>query len=145
MKDDDPSAFRMPPPRGAVHSAEIEYAMGTLDTNPVYAWTEDDYAVSKTMQAYFANFVKTGDPNGPGLPKWPAAGSGKDDHSMFMQLDVDARAVPDRYRVGLHGKNLGDEEYRIGGYNFPGGLFANSVNAFYGPPRTVTLSVEAKF
>jgi len=51
----------------------------------------------------------------------------------------------ERYRVGLHGKNLGDETYRIGGYNFPGGLFANSVTAYYGPPQTVTLSLEAKF
>ncbi|MDP3489800.1 MAG: TonB-dependent receptor [Phenylobacterium sp.] len=54
-------------------------------------------------------------------------------------------AASDRYRVGLHGKNLGDETYRIGGYNFPGGLFANSVTAYYGPPQTVTLSFEAKF
>ncbi|MDP1642852.1 MAG: TonB-dependent receptor [Phenylobacterium sp.] len=51
----------------------------------------------------------------------------------------------ERYRVGLHGKNLGDEAYRIGGYNFPGGLFANSITAYYGPPQTVTLSLEAKF
>ncbi|WP_374471835.1 TonB-dependent receptor [Phenylobacterium sp.] len=51
----------------------------------------------------------------------------------------------DKYRVGLHGRNLTDEEYRVGGYNFPGGLFANSVTAYYGPPRTVTLSLEAKF
>ncbi len=51
----------------------------------------------------------------------------------------------ERYRVGLHGKNLGDETYRIGGYNFPGGLFANSITAYYGPPQTVTLSLEAKF
>lgn len=54
-------------------------------------------------------------------------------------------SASDRYRVGLHGKNLGDETYRIGGYNFPGGLFANSVTAYYGPPQTVTLSFEAKF
>ncbi|MDO8901432.1 MAG: TonB-dependent receptor [Phenylobacterium sp.] len=54
-------------------------------------------------------------------------------------------SADDRYRVGLHGKNLGEETYRIGGYNFPGGLFANSVTAYYGPPRTVTLSLEAKF
>ena len=51
----------------------------------------------------------------------------------------------DRYKVGLHGKNLGDETYRIGGYNFPGGLFANSVTAYYGPPQAVTLSLEARF
>lgn len=51
----------------------------------------------------------------------------------------------DRYKVGLHGKSLGDETYRIGGYNFPGGLFANSVTAYYGPPQAVTLSLEARF
>jgi len=52
------------------------------------------------------------------------------------------------FRVGLHGRNLGDERYRVGGYNFPqsaGVLFGNSVTAYYGPPRTVTLSLEAKF
>jgi para-nitrobenzyl esterase len=49
-----------------VPSAEIEYAMGNLDSNNVYAWTADDHKVSKAMQEYFANFVKTGDPNGRG-------------------------------------------------------------------------------
>jgi iron complex outermembrane receptor protein len=62
---------------------------------------------------------------------------------------VDASLVwtspDDTYRVGLHGKNLTDEEYRVGGYNFPGATFGNSVTAYYGPPRTVTLSLEAKF
>ena len=33
-------------------------------------------------------------------------------------------------------KNLSDEEYRIGGYNFLGAPFGNIVNTFYGPPRT---------
>jgi para-nitrobenzyl esterase len=60
------------PPKGAVHSAEIEYAMGNLHYNKVYAWTKEDYAVSSTMQSYFANFIKTGNPNGPGLPTWLA-------------------------------------------------------------------------
>ncbi len=51
----------------------------------------------------------------------------------------------DRWRLGLHGQNLGDEEYRVGGYNFPGALFGNSIIGFYGPPRTVTASVEVRF
>ncbi|NWG53576.1 MAG: TonB-dependent receptor [Hydrogenophilaceae bacterium] len=51
----------------------------------------------------------------------------------------------DRFRIGLHGRNLGDEEYRVGGYNFPGALFGNSIIGFYGPPRTVTGSVEVRF
>ena len=58
-------------PGGAVHSAEIEYALGNLATNLVYAWTPDDYKVSGIMEGYFANFVKTGNPNGPGLPPGP--------------------------------------------------------------------------
>ena len=47
---------------GAVHSAEIEYAMGNLATNKVFAWTPDDYKVSAIMQQYFANFIKTAQP-----------------------------------------------------------------------------------
>lgn len=81
---------------GAVHSAEIEYALGNLATNKVYAWTPDDYHVSETMETYFANFVKAGDPNGPGLPAWPAADRGGSE--MVMHLDVNTRAEPERHR-----------------------------------------------
>jgi para-nitrobenzyl esterase len=82
-----------PPHTGAVHSSEIEYALGNLATNQVYAWTPDDYRLSETMQAYFANFVKTGSPNGTGLPTWPAAVSG--DSSQVMVLDDQPRAEPE--------------------------------------------------
>jgi iron complex outermembrane receptor protein len=51
----------------------------------------------------------------------------------------------DRWRFGLHGQNLGDEEYRVGGYNFPGATFGNSIIGFYGPPQTWTASVEVRF
>lgn len=54
-------------------------------------------------------------------------------------------SASDKYRVGLHGRNLGDERYRVGGYNFPGALFGDSVTAFYGAPRTWTLTLEARF
>jgi para-nitrobenzyl esterase len=62
-----------PLPWGAVHSAEIEYALGNLDANPLYVWTDDDRKVSSTMSAYFANFIKTGNPNNGSLPAWPKA------------------------------------------------------------------------
>ena len=51
----------------------------------------------------------------------------------------------DRFTVGLYGKNLTDEEYRVGGYNFPGALFNNSIIGYYGPPQTVTASLQVKF
>lgn len=88
-------AVTMPPATGAVHSAEIEYAMGNLSTNKVYAWTPDDYKVSDVMQGYFANFVKTGDPNGKGLPPWPAI---KGDVVNVMRIDVKSVAAPDTTR-----------------------------------------------
>ena len=62
---------------------------------------------------------------------------------------VDLSAVwtsPDRrWQLALHGKNLTDEEYRTGGYNFPGALFGDSISAFYGPPRTWTAAVQVRF
>jgi para-nitrobenzyl esterase len=84
-----------PPPKGAVHSSEIEYAMGNLSTNKVYAWTPDDYKVSKIMQEYFANFIKKGDPNGKGLPKWPAV---KGSNVPVMHIDVKTHVVPEQHR-----------------------------------------------
>jgi para-nitrobenzyl esterase len=56
---------------GATHSAEIEYALGNLASNKVYEWTQDDRDLSAQMQNYFANFIKTGTPNGYALPEWP--------------------------------------------------------------------------
>ncbi|MEP7271030.1 MAG: carboxylesterase family protein [Acidobacteriota bacterium] len=82
------------PRRGAVHSAEIEYAMGNLDANKIYAWTPDDYQVSRIMQEYFANFIKTGDPNGLSLPAWPKYGTGE-----RLTIDVNTRAERETVRA----------------------------------------------
>lgn len=83
----------------------------------------------------------------------------RDDYSQFEfpnpLLDQEAYALvdlsvvwtdpTDRYTVGLYGKNLTDEEYRVGAYNFPGAAFNNSVVGYYGPPQTVTASLQVKF
>jgi para-nitrobenzyl esterase len=85
------------PAPGAAHSAEIEYAMGNLDTNKTYAWTPDDHKVSEAMQGYFANFIKTGNPNGAGLPNWPAATAGS--AIQYMRIDVEPRVETDKTRA----------------------------------------------
>ncbi|MEX3956291.1 carboxylesterase/lipase family protein [Trinickia sp. EG282A] len=51
------------PAIGAVHSAEIEYALGNLDKRPRYAWRPEDYKVSQVFSTYIAQFVRTGNPN----------------------------------------------------------------------------------
>jgi len=90
-----------PGARGAVHSAEIEYALGNLATNKVYAWTPDDESVSATMQSYFANFITTGDPNGPDLPQWPVGTVGANGEVQRLRIDVEPRVEAEpraRYR-----------------------------------------------
>jgi para-nitrobenzyl esterase len=91
------------PARGAVHSAEIEYALGNLDVNPIWAWTADDHAVSATLQGYFAAFVKTGDPNAPGLPHWTPAPAG-DGPFLRQRIDVTTRAEPFGEAPGYPGR-----------------------------------------
>ncbi len=86
------NGFQMPPPIGAPHACEIEYCMGNLDLVKDYAWTTDDYKVSETMMNYFANFIKTGNPNGDKLPEWPAA-QPNDATPPVMILDTESKAV----------------------------------------------------
>ena len=78
---------------GAVHSADIEYAMGTLDTNEYYAWQDEDYAISKLFLSYYANFCKTGNPNGEGLPQWTAITKDNLDAAPVMIIDVESKEV----------------------------------------------------
>lgn len=54
---------------GAFHSSELWYMFGTLGT----CWrpmTDGDFDLSRRMVGYWANFIKTGDPNGGDLPNW---------------------------------------------------------------------------
>jgi para-nitrobenzyl esterase len=83
-------------PRGAAHSAEIQYAMGNLGLDKRYTWEPADFEVSKTMQAYFVNFIKTFNPNGSGLSNWPAYRA--DDRYQRMRIDVKSQAEPESDR-----------------------------------------------
>jgi para-nitrobenzyl esterase len=77
---------------GAPHACEIEYCMGNLHRVKEYAWTADDHKVSDTMLGFFANFIKTGNPNGDKLPEWPAAKAG-DTTPPVMVIDTDSKSI----------------------------------------------------
>lgn len=78
---------------GAVHSADIEYAMGTLDTNEFYDWQPEDYAISRLFLSYYANFCKTGNPNGEGLPEWSSITKENCGAAPVMIIDVESKEV----------------------------------------------------
>jgi para-nitrobenzyl esterase len=88
---DDAKSKAPAPYPGASHASEIEYAMGNLAGNKVYDWKPEDYKVSATMEDYFANFIKTGDPNGKGLPKWEA---NKGSVTQSININVETKLEP---------------------------------------------------
>ena len=82
---------KTPEPIGAPHACEIEYCMGNLHLINEYAWTDDDFKVSETMQNYFANFIKTGNPNGSGLINWPVS-QANDPAPPVMIIDTESKS-----------------------------------------------------
>ena len=81
------------PSRGAYHSAEIEFVFEALPSKNL-PWRPEDTKLSDLISTYWTNFAKTGDPNGPGLPQWPAYS--KDAGNEVMHLSFDPKAAPDQ-------------------------------------------------
>lgn len=78
------------PDYGAFHSAEFGYALHTLKLwdRP---FTEVDFKLEETMSSYWVNFARTGDPNGEGLPIWPAF---NDENPEVIELGDEVQAIP---------------------------------------------------
>lgn len=77
---------------GAFHGDEVPYVFGNLDLVDSALdgaprkgrWETQDYALSRTLLGYWANFVKTGDPNGANLPEWPRYANGVENPLMHF-------------------------------------------------------------
>ena len=80
-----------PSAAGAFHSDDIEYVFGTLDSRPDAHWRSEDHKLSMQMMAFWTNFARIGDPNGPGLPPWPACTPST---AAVMHLDATSAAKP---------------------------------------------------
>ena len=79
---------------GAVHASDIEYAFNTLDSKKA-DWQPEDRQAALTTATAFANFVKTGNPNGTGVPEWPVY----DAKRLVMHLDAVSKVAPEANRA----------------------------------------------
>jgi para-nitrobenzyl esterase len=62
-------------------------------------WEPVDQQLANTMSDYWVNFIKTGDPNGKGLPAWPVYNT---EQKMVMELGVKQGAMPLPDAASLH-------------------------------------------
>jgi para-nitrobenzyl esterase len=95
-----PAAIRERWRNGAPHGAEIPYVFNTLGANPAVTPVPEDQAVARTVNSYWANFAKTGDPNGSGLPRWPRHDPARNEILEFRP-DGSAVAAPDPLKARL--------------------------------------------
>jgi para-nitrobenzyl esterase len=89
---------------GASHFAELWYVFDHLDQSH-WNWTAADRKLADEMSSYWVNFARSGDPNGPGLPPWPA----------FTNAESKVQYLGDPIIVGsvanIHGLSVFDAVY----------------------------------
>ncbi len=85
--------FHAPNVDGSGHGSDVPYAFQTLGGGRGGAPKPEDMKLSEVISSYWVNFAKTGDPNGPGLPKWPAFAE-SNQQAMVFDATSGARPVP---------------------------------------------------
>jgi para-nitrobenzyl esterase len=89
---------------GAFHTSEVPYVFNTLNQSK-RPWTNQDRKLADTLGGYWVNFMKTGDPNGEGLPQWPAFTS-KSAVTMELGDKLQPRPVAEKAKVEFWQKYL---------------------------------------
>lgn len=78
---------------GAGHASEIQYVFDNLHGRNGAAVLSADQEVARTMNRYWINFAKSGNPNGGGLPAWPVYDP---QTNMLLEMTADGTAVGER-------------------------------------------------
>jgi para-nitrobenzyl esterase len=80
-----------PQAEGSGHGSDVPFAFQTLAGRRTPS--REDQALSDTISSYYVNFAVTGDPNGKGLPQWPAF-TDKNQEVMVFDAAPSARTYP---------------------------------------------------
>ena len=87
---------------GAGHGSDVSYVFNSLTARPgAPAPTPEMKELARIMSAYWTNFAKTGNPNGEGVPTWPAYDPQKED---ILDIELDGKVVgkPDPRKARLN-------------------------------------------
>lgn len=76
---------------GASHFAELWYVFDHLDQEP-WQWSMDDRKLAEETSGYWVNFARSGNPNGPGLPSWPAFNNA-DNNVLYLRDPITVGGV----------------------------------------------------
>lgn len=85
----------------APHASEIPYVFDTVKQRYGAALTPADAQTARVMHAYWLQFARTGDPNGAGLPRWPAYHAKSDALMDFTDNGPVSKADPRKARLDL--------------------------------------------
>jgi para-nitrobenzyl esterase len=85
---------------GATHGAEAPYVFENLA--PPRPWTDLDRQLADTISSYWVNFATTGDPNGKGLPRWPAFDEKKSDRPLVLGDKIEVGSAPNQSQLAFY-------------------------------------------
>lgn len=76
---------------GATHATDIPFFLANTSIKYGEQTSPQDIAIGRTISAYVVKFARSGNPNAPGLPRWPLYQRAKDE---LMDFSATGEAMP---------------------------------------------------